>query len=72
MSAIEQRDQGKVQVIHMNIDAEEVRPYLAKYNVRGTPTLVLFDRHGRVAANVPGWPGETQVNQALDQLVAQP
>jgi thioredoxin-related protein len=72
VSAIAQRDQGKLKVIHMNIDAEEVKPYLDKYNVRGTPTLVLLDRHGRIAANVPGWPGDNQVNQALDRLIAQP
>lgn len=71
MSAIAQRDQGKAKVIHMNVDAEAVKPYLAKYNVRGTPTIILFDRHGSVAANVPGWPGDNQVSQALEKLVAQ-
>jgi thioredoxin-related protein len=67
-----QRYQGKAKVIHMNIDAEEVKPFLGKYNVRGTPTIVLLDKRGHVAANVPGWPGDDQVANALDKLVAEP
>jgi thioredoxin-related protein len=72
VSAIAQRYNGKARVIEMNIDEDATQTYLKQYNVRGTPTIVLLDRHGRVAANVPGFPGETQVTQALDTLVAQP
>lgn len=72
MSALAQRYQNKAKVIHINVDDPAAQLYLNKYNVRGTPTIVLVDRHGHVAANVPGWPGEQQVAQALDTLVAAP
>ncbi len=71
MSALEQRYQGKVKFIRINIDAPESRQYIDKYKVLGTPTIALLDRHGKVASDVPGWPGEQQVMQALDSLVAQ-
>ncbi len=72
MSALAQRYQAKAKVLHINVDDPAAQPSLKKYNVRGTPTIVLLDRHGNVAANVPGWPGEQQVAQALDALVEQP
>ena len=72
MSALTQQYQGKVKFIHINVDDPAAQPFLKQYNVRGTPTFVLFDRHARVAANVPGFPGEAQVAQALDTLAAQP
>ncbi len=72
MSDLAQRYQGKARVIHINIDDPAAQPLLKKYNVRGTPTIVLLDREGKVAANVPGFPGEQQVAQALDKLTATP
>ncbi len=72
MSDLAQRYQGKARVLHINIDAAEAPPVLKKYNVRGTPTIVLLDRHGHVAGNVPGFAGEQTVAEALDKLVAQP
>ncbi len=72
MSALAQRYQAKAKVLHINVDDPAAQPSLKNYNVRGTPTIVLLDRHGHVAANVPGWPGEQQVAQALDALVEQP
>jgi thioredoxin-like negative regulator of GroEL len=72
VGALAERYQGKAKVIHMNVDDPAAQPFLNKYNVRGTPTIVLLDRHGHVASNVPGWPGEQQVAQALDTLVAAP
>ena len=72
MSALTQQYQGKVRVLHINIDDPAALPYVDKYRIRGTPSIVLFDRHGRVAANVPGWPGTQQVDQALRGLVQQP
>ncbi len=72
MSDLAKRYQGKAQVIHINVDDPAAQPSLKKYNVRGTPTIVLLDRQGHVVTNVPGFPGEQQVSQALDKLVAQP
>jgi thioredoxin-related protein len=71
VSALTERYQGKAKVIHINVDDPAAQPYLKKYNVRGTPTIVLLDRHGQVAANTPGWPGDQQVAQALDTLVGE-
>jgi thioredoxin-related protein len=68
VSDLSQRFQGKVRFIHVNIDAPETQPYLKTYNVRGTPTIVLIDRQGHVAANVPGWPGDQAVADALTKL----
>jgi thioredoxin-related protein len=70
VSALTQQYQGKAQVIHINVDDPAAQTFLKQHNVRGTPTFVLIDRHGHVAANVPGFPGESQVAHALDTLVA--
>ncbi len=72
VSALEQRYAGKVKIIRINVDSPEARSYLGKYRVRGTPSFVFFDRHGRVAADVSGWPGEQQVAQAFEKLIAMP
>ena len=69
MSDLTERYQGKAKVIHINVDDPAARPLLSKYDVRGTPTIVLLDRQGHVAANVPGFPGEQAVARALDGLV---
>lgn len=72
MRDLEQRFQGKIKFIHINVDASEAQTILKKYNVRGTPTIVLLDRHGRVIANAPGWAGDQAVADALTKLAAQP
>ncbi len=72
MSAIEQRYQGKAKVIRINIDEPQAQLLLQKYRVIGTPTIVLLDRSGQVAADVPGFPGEAAVTGALDKLLAMP
>ncbi len=72
MSDLAKRYQGKARVLHINVDAPDAQPVLKKYNVRGTPTIVLLDRHGKVAGNVPGFPGEQRMAEAMDQLVARP
>jgi thioredoxin-like negative regulator of GroEL len=70
VSAFEQRYTGKLKFIRINIDDAATQPYLKKYNVRGTPTIVLLNRNGGVAANVPGWAGDQAVADALDKLAA--
>jgi thiol:disulfide interchange protein len=72
VSDLSQHFQGKVRFIHINIDAPESQPLLKTYNVRGTPTIVLIDRQGHVVANVPGWPGDQAVADALTKLAATP
>ena len=72
MRALEQRYDGKVKIVRINVDSPEARPYLGKYQVRATPTFVFFDKHGKAVRNVPGWLGEDQVAKSFDALIAQP
>ncbi len=72
MRALEQRYDGKVKIVRVNVDSAEARAALQKYRVRATPTFVLFDRHGKIVQNISGWPGEDQVAKAFDALIAQP
>lgn len=72
MRASQERYDGKIKFIRINIDAPEAQPALTKYRVRGTPTIVLLDRQGRVASNVPGWAGDQPVDDALKALAAKP
>jgi thioredoxin-related protein len=71
VSALQPKYQGKIKFIRINIDSADAPPFLRKYNVRGTPTIVLLTKTGAVAANVPGWAGDAAVAAALDQLAAQ-
>jgi thioredoxin-related protein len=70
--ALEQRYDGKVKIVRINVDSPEARAYVQKYRVRGTPSFVFFDRHGKVAATMTGWPGEQQIAQTFDRLIGQP
>ncbi len=72
VSALEQRFQSRIKFIRINVDAAEAQASLTRYNVRGTPTIVLIDRHGQVAANVPGWSGDQAIVDALTKLAAEP
>lgn len=66
------RYDGKIKFLRINIDDKESQSILKKYNVRGTPTIVLLDRRGSVASNVPGWAGDQPVEEALKTLAAMP
>ena len=70
MSAFEQKYQGKIKFIHINVEATEGQAILTKYNVRGTPTIVLLDKYGRVVANSPGWVSDEAAADALVKLAA--
>lgn len=72
VSDLEQQFKGKVDFIRINVDAPDSQASLKQFNVRGTPTIVLLDRRGGVAANVPGWSGDQAVEAALTQLAAEP
>jgi thioredoxin-like negative regulator of GroEL len=72
VSALQKQYEGQVNIIMVNVDAQETSAFLAKYNVRATPTFVLFDPHGQVAAEFAGWPGSSAVARSFDQVLAQP
>lgn len=54
-----------------NVDANDTRAYLGKYNVRGTPTFVLFDARGHAVKSFSGWPGSQAIALTFDQTLAQ-
>ena len=72
MGILDQRYDGKIKFIYLDADLAESKPFLARYNVRGVPTLALLDRRGRAVSNMPGWPGELAVTNALNGLAMQP
>jgi thioredoxin-like negative regulator of GroEL len=72
VSALDQRYDGRVKFIYLDIELAEAQPYLAKYNVRGLPTFALLDRKGRIASSMSGWLGEPALTTALDKLIGQP
>jgi thiol-disulfide isomerase/thioredoxin len=72
MGILDQRYDGKIKFIYLDADLAESKPFLARYNVRGVPTLALLDRRGRVVSNMPGWPGEPTLTNALNGLATQP
>jgi thioredoxin 1 len=59
---------GELAVVKVNVDQRD--PAMANFAVRGTPTFVLFDRHGQAIKTQSGWPGEGLMAQYLDSAVA--
>lgn len=49
---------------------EPVPTTMTRYGLRGTPSLVLIDRQGRIRANVFGRPDDLAVGAAVAALVA--
>ena len=54
--------------VKVDIDDPEADTVERRFNVRGTPTFVLFDAEGRTAGHLPGWPGPDRMTAYLDQL----
>ncbi len=71
MSELQSQYDGNVKIVKLNVDNPASSAAIQKYHVRGTPSFVLFDRHGKVVSQLPGWPGREQVVRSFDQLVAQ-
>ncbi|MCI0475416.1 MAG: thioredoxin domain-containing protein [Anaerolineales bacterium] len=72
VNALEKQYDGKVRIVRLNVDAPEASRYVQKYRVRGTPTFVFFDRHGKVVTSAIGWLDEQRVAQTFEQLIGQP
>ena len=72
ISTLDQRYDGRIEFIYLDIDLAEAQPYLAKYDVRGLPTFELLDRNGHLMSSMSGWPGEQAFISALDKLIGQP
>lgn len=45
---------------------------MARYGLRGTPTLLLFDRHGVLRHSLFGQAGDMQVGASIGRLLAEP
>ncbi|MBI1801815.1 MAG: hypothetical protein HYR71_09340 [Chloroflexi bacterium] len=71
MRELEQTYAGRVKIVRLNVDNPTAASAIQKYRIRGTPGFVLFDKQGKVTAQVPGWPGREQMARAFDQLIAQ-
>jgi thioredoxin-like negative regulator of GroEL len=71
MGILDQRYDGRIKFIYLDADLPESQSFLTQFNVRGVPTLALLNRSGRVVLNMPGWPGETVLTNALDQQLKQ-
>lgn len=72
ISTLDQRYDGRVKFIYLDIELAEAQPYLAKYNVRGLPTFAMLDRKGRIASSMSGWSGAQAFTGALGKLIEQP
>ena len=57
-------------VRHVEVDAESHLDVVRAFEVRSTPTTLLVDRSGRVAARAVGAPRKTDVLAALGPLLA--
>lgn len=71
MAAIRESFGADIAFVKVDIDDPEADLVERRFNVRGTPTFVLFDADGRTAGHMPGWPGAERMTAYLDQLDAQ-
>ena len=62
LNAIEERNQGKFKIIH--IDADDHLLLAERCNVRGVPTLILFE-NGKEVSRVNGFQSASMLNQWL-------
>jgi thioredoxin-like negative regulator of GroEL len=67
MGILDQRYDGRIKFIYLDADLSESKSFLGQFNVRGVPTFALLSRSGNVVSNMPGWPGEGMLTNALDQ-----
>ena len=68
MDRIEQQLAGKAKVIRVNLMSQMGLTLARRYNVRASPTVVVFDRSGSVIYSVAGIPDAAAVVGAVDAL----
>lgn len=57
---------------HLEVDVADHIPAVRALDIRRTPTLVMFDGHGRAIYRASGIPREGELRKALSSLAAQP
>ncbi len=57
--------------VDAHVEGEALPMTMCRYQLRGTPSLVLIDRQGRLRANVFGRPADLAVGAAIASLVAE-
>ena len=60
--------EGRVAFVRINVDHDVSYEALFAYRVRGTPTFVLFERSGDIAAYLPGWPGSEPFAAVFEEM----
>jgi len=67
VDAIAEENEGKVKVLKMNVDENQLTP--AQYGVRGIPTLILFSK-GDVIDRIVGSQPKGSVDNLLKKIIA--
>ena len=67
VDAIAEENEGKVKVLKMNVDENQLTP--AQYGVRGIPTLILFNK-GDVVDRIVGAQPKGSVDNLLKKTIA--
>ena len=66
VDAIAEENEGKVKVLKMNVDENQLTP--AQYGVRGIPTLILFSK-GDVVDRIVGAQPKGSVDNLLKKII---
>jgi thioredoxin 1 len=67
VDAIAEENEGKIKVLKMNVDENQLTP--AQYGVRGIPTLILFSK-GDVVDRIVGAQPKGSVDNLLKKIIA--
>ncbi len=66
IAELDQRFGYQTKFIYIDTDLPAAQSLMNKYKVRGLPTFVLLDEHGRKVSEISGWPGEQALEIALN------
>ncbi len=58
----------EVGFVRVDIDDAAAAELVRRFNIQRASTLVLYDKDGRTAGNVGGWPAQADIRAFLDQL----
>lgn len=47
VDGIEEENAGQLEVIHLDVQKPEAKPFMQKFNFEFTPTFILFDAQGQ-------------------------
>jgi hypothetical protein len=67
VDGIEEEHQGRLSVFRINVQDEEFRPLLERFNFQFTPTFILLDSAGQVIWRKVGSISAGSVRRALSE-----